>query len=114
MDERQWLLATAYNTGIECLQFVVGPYLAAPTYLFRFDVFSSASVLDEAKRWFEASTVICRFVPGGKQRAEKVRIVCLVHLLLRVPFRSCAHVHLTLFLTQDLGNLLSTPRSVCS
>jgi hypothetical protein len=21
-DERQWLLATSYNTGIECLQFV--------------------------------------------------------------------------------------------
>jgi hypothetical protein len=29
-------------------------------------------MLDEAKRWFEASTVICRFVPGGKERAEKV------------------------------------------
>ncbi|KAF8798208.1 hypothetical protein BYT27DRAFT_7236741 [Phlegmacium glaucopus] len=52
MDERQWLLATAYNTGTECLH---------------------SSMLDEAKRWFEASTVICRFVPGGKERAEKVR-----------------------------------------
>lgn len=30
-------------------------------------------MLDEARRWFEASTVICRFVPEGKQRAEKVR-----------------------------------------
>ncbi|KAF9481252.1 SPO22-domain-containing protein [Pholiota conissans] len=53
MDERQWLLATAYNTGTECLH---------------------AGMLDEAKRWFEASTVICRFVPEGKLRAEKVRI----------------------------------------
>lgn len=35
-------------------------------------VITSASMLDEAKRWFEASTVICRFVPGGKDRAEKV------------------------------------------
>jgi len=29
--------------------------------------------LEEAKRWFEAATVICRFVPGGKDRAVKVR-----------------------------------------
>lgn len=34
----------------------------------------SAAMLDEARRWFEASTVICRFVPEGKQRAEKVRV----------------------------------------
>ena len=33
-------------------------------------------MLDEAKRWFEASTVICRFVPGGKECAEKVRQIC--------------------------------------
>jgi len=51
MDERQWLLATAYNTGMECLH---------------------ASLFDEAKRWFEAATVICRFVPGGRDRAEKI------------------------------------------
>jgi len=51
MDERQWLLATSYNTGVECLH---------------------TSMLDEAKRWFEASTVICRFVPDGKDRAEKI------------------------------------------
>ncbi|KAJ3850311.1 hypothetical protein EV368DRAFT_45594, partial [Lentinula lateritia] len=51
MDERFWLLATSYNTGFECLE---------------------ASSLNEAKRWFEASTVICKFVPGGTERAEKV------------------------------------------
>ncbi|KAF8919157.1 hypothetical protein CPB85DRAFT_1429788 [Mucidula mucida] len=51
MDERFWLLSTSYNTGFECLE---------------------ASALDEAKRWFESSTVICRFVPGGKERAEKI------------------------------------------
>ncbi|KAI9059547.1 hypothetical protein FKP32DRAFT_1657351 [Trametes sanguinea] len=50
-DERQWLLATAYNTGIECLH---------------------ASLLDEAKRWFEAATTICRFVPDGDARSEKI------------------------------------------
>ncbi|KAF5385597.1 hypothetical protein D9757_006758 [Collybiopsis confluens] len=51
VDERFWLLATSYNTGFECLE---------------------ASSLDEAKRWFESATVICRFVPGGKERAEKI------------------------------------------
>ncbi|EIN13175.1 hypothetical protein PUNSTDRAFT_139817 [Punctularia strigosozonata HHB-11173 SS5] len=50
-DERLWLLSTAYNTGIECLY---------------------ASLLDEAKRWFELSTVMCRYVPDGPQRAEKI------------------------------------------
>lgn len=34
-------------------------------------------MFDEAKRWFEAATVICRFVPGGKERAEKVRRIRL-------------------------------------
>jgi len=61
MDERQWLLATAYNTGTECLH---------------------SSMLDEAKRWFEASTVICRFVPGGKECAEKISET-YTHLLSR-------------------------------
>ncbi|KAI0761631.1 meiosis protein SPO22/ZIP4 like-domain-containing protein [Trametes elegans] len=51
MDERHWLLATAYNTGIECLH---------------------ASLLDEAKRWFEASTTVCRFVPDGEARSDKI------------------------------------------
>ncbi|KAF8179159.1 meiosis protein SPO22/ZIP4 like-domain-containing protein [Pholiota molesta] len=64
MDERQWLLATAYNTGTECLH---------------------AGMLDEAKRWFEASTIICRFVPEGKLRAEKVRTnACYTLRFLRI------------------------------
>ncbi|KAI6000917.1 meiosis protein SPO22/ZIP4 like-domain-containing protein, partial [Pisolithus marmoratus] len=50
-DERLWLLSTAYNTGVECLH---------------------ASLVDEARRWFECATVICRFVPNGKARAEKI------------------------------------------
>ncbi|RDB27351.1 TPR repeat-containing protein ZIP4 [Hypsizygus marmoreus] len=61
MDERQWLLATSYNTGAECLH---------------------GSMLDEAKRWFEASTIICRFVPGGRDRAEKISET-YTHLLSR-------------------------------
>ncbi|KAI0735751.1 meiosis protein SPO22/ZIP4 like-domain-containing protein [Earliella scabrosa] len=51
MDERHWLMGTAYNTGIECLH---------------------ASLLDEAKRWFEAATTVCRFVPEGTVRSEKI------------------------------------------
>ncbi|KAH9487374.1 hypothetical protein JR316_0001449 [Psilocybe cubensis] len=74
MDERQWLLATAYNTGTECLQSV---WILANTTVFKFIFFSSASLFEEAKRWFEVSTVICRFVPGGKQRSEKVCASCL-------------------------------------
>ncbi|KAH7884118.1 hypothetical protein F5I97DRAFT_1969338 [Phlebopus sp. FC_14] len=75
-DERLWLLSTAYNTGVECLQFVAS--------LFRLCVpprshVSSASVNDEAKRWFECATVFCRFVPDGKQRAERVGISNTIH-----------------------------------
>lgn len=61
MDERNWLLSTAYNTGFECLE---------------------ASMLDEAKRWFESATIICRFVPGGKERAQKISET-YTHLLAR-------------------------------
>ncbi|KAJ7030194.1 meiosis protein SPO22/ZIP4 like-domain-containing protein [Mycena alexandri] len=61
VEERNWLLGTSYNTGFECLE---------------------ASMLDEAKRWFESATVICRFVPGGKERAEKISET-YTHLLAR-------------------------------
>ncbi|KAJ7791757.1 meiosis protein SPO22/ZIP4 like-domain-containing protein [Mycena olivaceomarginata] len=61
LEERNWLLGTAYNTGFECLE---------------------ASMLDEAKRWFESATVICRFVPGGKERADKISETYM-HLLAR-------------------------------
>ncbi|KAG2053918.1 SPO22-domain-containing protein [Suillus hirtellus] len=65
LDERQWLLSTAYNTGLECLH---------------------ASMVDEAKRWFECSTIICRFVPDGRQRAEKISTT-YSDLLARYPTR---------------------------
>lgn len=65
LDERQWLLSTAYNTGLECLH---------------------ASMVDEAKRWFECSTIICRFVPDGRQRAEKISTT-YSDLLARYPAR---------------------------
>lgn len=32
----------------------------------------SVSLTDDAKRWFECATVLCRFVPDGRIRAEKV------------------------------------------
>jgi len=81
MDERQWLLATSYNTGLECLQSVLFFSFVIPIYLgYRYPLLSLCSStfsLDEAKRWFETSTVICRFVPDGESRAEKVESSCL-------------------------------------
>ena len=112
IEERQWLLGTTYNTGIECLQFV--PFLcyhppildpSMPSRMFGASirpsaysilvspvsehglwprsssdylrVFSllpcSATQFNEAKRWFESATVLCRFVPDGVAKAEKVR-----------------------------------------
>lgn len=71
MDERQWLLATSYNTGAECLQCGRVPINAIQCAALT-QIYHSASMLDEAKRWFEASTMICRFVPEGQERAEKV------------------------------------------
>ncbi|KAK2464868.1 hypothetical protein APHAL10511_002944 [Amanita phalloides] len=60
-DERHWLLGTAYNTGVECLH---------------------ASSLDEANRWFEVATVICKFTPEGEERATKIS-EAYTHLLSR-------------------------------
>ncbi|KAI9445576.1 hypothetical protein H4582DRAFT_2125818 [Lactarius indigo] len=51
LDERYWLLTTCYNTGIECLH---------------------VCLLDDARRWFEASGRICRYVPDGAVRAKKI------------------------------------------
>ncbi|KAF8584952.1 SPO22-domain-containing protein [Ramaria rubella] len=51
IEERQWLLSTSYNIGVECL---------------------AASHLDEAKRWFESATVISRYVSNGKEQAHKI------------------------------------------
>lgn len=77
IDERQWLLGTSYNTGIECLQFV--PFLCVVFEALLKLTFHSASLLDEARRWFESSTVICKFVPDGENRAQKVRIPVYVN-----------------------------------
>jgi len=51
MDERYWLLTSSYNTGIECLH---------------------VCLLDDARRWFEASSRICGYVPDGALRAKKI------------------------------------------
>lgn len=83
MDERQWLLATSYNTGAECLQSASSGLVIVSRVTDKFfSILDSASMLDEAKRWFEASTVICRFVPDGKDRAEKISET-YTHLLAR-------------------------------
>jgi len=41
---------------------------------FDYTFLSQRLFFDEAKRWFEAATVICRFVPGGRERADKVSL----------------------------------------
>ncbi|KAF9229785.1 hypothetical protein BS17DRAFT_688278 [Gyrodon lividus] len=69
VDERLWLLSTAYNTGVECLQSVI-PLLCIQLTLSTFHY--SASLVEEAKRWFECASIICRFVPDGRLRAERV------------------------------------------
>jgi hypothetical protein len=78
MDERQWLLATAYNTGTECLQSVDSLLGVNAVIVYWSFTCSSAALFDEARRWFEAATVICRFVPGGRERSEKVGLLMLV------------------------------------
>ncbi|KAF8480818.1 hypothetical protein DFH94DRAFT_691907 [Russula ochroleuca] len=51
IDERYWLLTSSYNTGIECLH---------------------VCLLDDARRWFEASSRMCKYVPDGAVRAKKI------------------------------------------
>ncbi|KAI0248099.1 hypothetical protein BJV78DRAFT_1132012, partial [Lactifluus subvellereus] len=66
MDERYWLLTSSYNTGIECLH---------------------VCLLDDARRWFEASSRICRYVPDGALRANKVcHPSCLLTLFSSPPW----------------------------
>ncbi|THH12968.1 hypothetical protein EW146_g7196 [Bondarzewia mesenterica] len=74
VDERSWLMATSYNTGIECFQYVdnIGIFPECILFMHTQTPVISVSLLDEAKRWFEASTVICRFVPDGETRAKKI------------------------------------------
>ncbi|KAG8884008.1 hypothetical protein FRB98_002649 [Tulasnella sp. 332] len=50
-DEQQWLLSTAYNAGVESCQL---------------------TQLDEAKRWFEAATMVARIVGGGTDKACQI------------------------------------------
>lgn len=61
-----------------------------------------ASSLDEAKRWFESSTVICKFVPGGTERAEKVY---------QQLWKLC--ISLTPMIPADFRNICTAIGSVC-
>jgi hypothetical protein len=45
------------------------------------NLFCSVSLADDARRWFESSTIICRFVPDGEARAAKVGLPCMQWLL---------------------------------
>lgn len=46
----------------------------------------SVGLLDEAKRWFEVSTIICRFVPDGEAMSKKVCLFVHAHALLIIVF----------------------------
>jgi hypothetical protein len=94
---RQWLLATAYNTGTECLQFV--QILCQRWRITDCKTIFRSCLFDEAKRWFEASTVICRFVPGGKEQASKV----CSHIYIHICFSELDRKHTSFF--EDFGNL---------
>ncbi|KAL5476400.1 SPO22_3 [Sanghuangporus weigelae] len=48
MDERYWLLITSYKTGTKCV---------------------ASADLDEAKRWFEVTVVVLRYVPDGARQS---------------------------------------------
>ncbi|KAG8833072.1 hypothetical protein FRC17_000077, partial [Serendipita sp. 399] len=51
-NERSWLLATAFNTGLQCQRSLQIP---------------------EAKEWFEVAIALCRFVPGSpRQKIEEM------------------------------------------
>lgn len=81
LDERYWLLTTCYNTGIECLQYG----LTLRTYARHSHMFSSVCLLDDARRWFEASGRVCRYVPDGAVRAKKVRQPLFSNLIPMLP-----------------------------
>ena len=57
----------------------IGPWVCdRPRDLITYAFFSlccsySATQFNEAKRWFESATVLCRFVADGVAKAEKVR-----------------------------------------
>jgi len=70
MDERYWLLTSSYNTGIECLQY--GLCFPSFTRLLHMTTLPSVCLLDDARRWFEASSRICGHVPDGVVRAKRV------------------------------------------
>ena len=55
----------------------------------------STSSLDEAKRWFEVSAVICRFVPEGKSRAEKVGLLFITLEALTSTTQDFSNLHAT-------------------
>jgi len=75
-------------------------YLHLRSHVIRLRRFS-ISLLDEAKRWFESSATICRYVPDGANRGQKVR---LPH---------CAPI-IHVYLLEDHGHLQGTTQSLCT
>ncbi|KIO19213.1 hypothetical protein M407DRAFT_83069, partial [Tulasnella calospora MUT 4182] len=52
-DEQQYMLATCFNVGLECLK--------------------TARPLDETRTWFEAAIQIAWTISGGDEQARRVR-----------------------------------------
>jgi hypothetical protein len=48
-------------------------------------MFPSVCLLDDARRWFEASGRICRYVPDGAVVAQKVRHPLFSNLVPMLP-----------------------------
>jgi hypothetical protein len=62
------------HTQFLCLPFPHPPLSLCTARDTRLELYlsaSSGSLLDEAKRWFEAATVICRFVPAQRSTCGK-------------------------------------------
>ncbi|KAF6758826.1 meiosis protein SPO22/ZIP4 like-domain-containing protein [Ephemerocybe angulata] len=102
MDERHWLLGTAFNMAIECVHFLYSLFANSLAF-FLFDLAGllltqTGSRLDEAKRWFEAALGTCRFVPGGKEQAAKIS-ESYTNLLSR--FEKAKETHLGAAMTLD-------------
>ncbi|PVG03379.1 hypothetical protein CPB86DRAFT_810987 [Serendipita vermifera] len=51
LEEKQWLISTAFNTGVECV---------------------SSFQTQEAREWYEVAVILCRFTPGSPQ--EKIQL----------------------------------------
>ena len=92
MDERHWLMGTAYNTGIECLQLVVLRYR-----------FVLLTLLSSVSRYWttqrgglnqrQQSVGSYRMVMRVRRRQVDARLIAAVNLTGPAACRSPIHMH---------------------